>query len=328
MLKKHSTFEIYTKNGAMPYDIPILLLVFKRPDLTQKVFDRVREIQPKQLFVSADGARPHKAGEAEQVAATRQIFEQVDWDCEVKTLYRDTNLGCRKAVSGGINWFFEQVEMGIVLEEDCIPDLTFFGFAKEMLERYEDNEAIMSVSGLNLIQDQTQNISDSYLFTKFVFYWGWATWRRAWQKMDVDMQRFPEFVEKKYINRLLADKEAQKYILQKFHETHTKQNDSWAYAWFYSCILNNGLAIVPKNNLIQNEGFGEQATHTKMPEITFQAKSHPLTFPLQHPEKVEAASYHLAHQFFYAGHKSRFLLTVNKVFPKWFVRTVGKVLGR
>lgn len=312
----------------MSYNTPILLLVFKRPDLTQKVFDRVRQVQPKQLFISADGARAHKAGEAEQVEATRRIFEKVDWDCEVHTLYRDSNLGCRMAVSGGINWFFEHVERGIILEEDCIPDLTFFQFAEEMLERFEGNDEVMSISGLNLIQDQTQDIATSYLFTKFVFYWGWATWRSAWQKMDVDMNRFPEFVEKKYISRLLKDKDAQKYILQKFHETHTKQNDSWAYAWFYSCILHDGLAVVPKNNLIQNEGFGEQATHTKTPEAAFQAKSNALTFPLMHPKKIETASYGLAHQFFYAGHKSRFLLTVNKVFPKWFVRFVGNILGR
>jgi len=312
----------------MSYNTPILLLVFKRPDLTQKVFDRVREIQPKQLFISADGARSHKEGEAEQVAATRQIFEQVDWDCEVKMLYRDSNLGCRKAVSEGINWFFEHVERGIILEEDCIPDLTFFPFAEQMLARYEHNEEVMSISGLNLIQEQTKELSDSYLFTKFVFYWGWATWRSAWKKMDVDMLQFPEFVEKKYISRLLQDKDAQKYILQKFHETHTKENDSWAYAWFYSCILNNGLAVVPITNLIQNEGFGEQATHTKTPETAFQAPSNPLTFPLQHPEKITPAPYELAHQFFYAGHKSRFLLTVNKVFPKWFVRLIGNILGR
>ena len=312
----------------MQYDIPILLLVFKRPDLTQQVFDRVRQIQPKQLFISADGARSHKEGEAEQVKATRKIFEAVDWDCEVHTLYRETNLGCRKAVSGGINWFFEHVERGIILEEDCIPDLSFFPFVDEMLERYETNENVLSISGLNLIQEQFQDISTSYLFTKFVFYWGWATWKTAWQKMDVDMKRFPEFVENNYIQRLLSDKDAQKYILQKFHETHTKQNDSWAYAWFYSCILNNGWSIVPKNNLIENVGFGDQATHTKIPESAFQAKSNALTFPLEHPKKIEAAPYEVTHQFFYAGHKSRFLLTVNKVFPKWFVRFVGGILGR
>lgn len=310
------------------YDIPILLLVFKRADLTQQVFDRVREIRPRQLFISADGARSHKAGEAEQVAATRQIFEAVDWDCEVKTLYRTENLGCRKAVSGGINWFFEHVERGIILEEDCIPDLSFFPFVKAMLERYGNDDNIMSISGLNLIQNQFLDLPTSYLFSKFVFYWGWATWRSAWQKMDVDMKRFPEFVEKNYISRLLADKEAQQYLQQKFHETHTKQNDSWAYAWFYSCILNNGLSIVPKNNLIENLGFGEDATHTQFAESAFLAKATPLPFPLVHPKTVEAAPYSVAHQFFYAGHKSRFLLLVNKFLPKKLVRFVGDLLGR
>ena len=312
----------------MLYDIPILVLVFKRPDLTQQVFDRIKQIRPKQLFVSADGARSHKEGEAEQVLATRQIFEQVDWDCEIHTLYRNDNLGCRKAVSGGINWFFEQVEHGIILEEDCIPDLTFFQFTKEMLEKYKDNEQIMSISGLNLIQDQFNNYPTSYLFSKFVFYWGWATWRSAWQKMDVDMNRFPEFVENNYINRLLSDHDAQKYLVQKFKETHTKQNDSWAYAWFYSCILNNGLSVVPTNNLIENVGFGEEATHTKNAESAFQTKTKSLEFPLIHPSDIAPTPYETAHQFFYAGHKSRFLLTVNKVFPKWFVRMVGSILGK
>ncbi len=312
----------------MPYDIPILLLIFKRPDLTQLVFDRVREIQPQQLFISADGARSHKEGETELVAQTRQIFDQVDWDCEVHTLYRDQNLGCRRAVSGGINWFFDHVEQGIILEEDCVPDPSFFQFTKEMLEKYKDHDEVMSISGLNLIQNQFSDLPTSYLYTKFVFYWGWATWRSAWKKMDVDMKRFPEFVEKNYISRLLSDKDAQKYIIQKFHETHTKQNDSWAYAWFYNCILHNGLAIVPKNNLIENVGFGDQATHTKIPEKAFQTKSKALTFPLVAPQKIEAAPYKVAHQFFYAGHKSRFLLTVNRVFPKKFVRWVGNLLGK
>jgi hypothetical protein len=311
----------------MSYNTPILLLVFKRPDLTQKVFDRVRQIQPKQLFINGDGPRPNKEGEAERVAATRLIFEQVDWECEVHTLYRETNLGCRNAVSGGINWFFEHVEQGIILEEDCIPDLTFFQFAEEMLERYKNHDEIMSIGGLNLIQDQTKDIPTSYLFSKFVFYSGWATWRRAWQKMDVDMQRFPEFVEQNYISRLLKDKDAQKYFLQKFHETHTKQNDSWAYAWFYSCVLHHGLAVVPKNNLVQHEGFGEHATNTQIGKVAF-AISYPLEFPLVHPKKIEATPYSLTHQFFYAGHKSRFLLTVNKIFPKWFVRFVGNILGK
>jgi hypothetical protein len=310
------------------YDIPILVLIFKRPDLTQMVFDQIRTIRPKQLFISADGARLHKEGEREAVEATRKIFEAVDWDCEVKTLYRTENLGCRNAVSGGINWFFEQVEYGIILEEDCVPDLSFFPFVKEMLEKYQDNETVMAISGLNLIDHQFQNLDNSYLFTKFVFYWGWATWRRAWQKNDVHMQRFPEFVENNYIQRLMSDKDAQRYLQQKFHETHTKQNDSWAYAWFYSCILNNGCSIVPKYNLIQNLGFGEEATHTNFAEKSFQKTSKSLNFPLKHPQQVEVASYPIANQFFYAGHKSRFLLLVNKVFPKHFVKLVGKLLGR
>lgn len=312
----------------MQYDIPILVTIFKRPDLTQMVFDQIRKVKPKQLFISADGARLHKAGEAEQVEAARKIFEAVNWDCEVKTLYREQNLGCRMAMSGGIDWFFEHVEKGIILEEDCVPDLSFFPFVKEMLNKYEDHNEIMSISGLNLIDSQFEEQEDAYLFTKFVFYWGWATWKRAWNKMDVHMQRFPEFVENNYIDRLLQDKSAQKYLLQKFHETHTKQNDSWAYAWFYNCVLHHGLSIVPKYNLIQNVGFGEEATHTNFAEKSFQTSSKALTFPLVHPKKIQAAPKKVADQFFYAGHKSRFLLIVNRVFPKWFVRLVAKILGR
>lgn len=314
----------------MSYNIPILVLIFKRPELTQRVFDRIKAIRPKQLFVSADGARPHKAGEEELVQATRAIFENVDWDCEVKYLFRDQNLGCRSAVSGGINWFFENVERGIILEDDCIPDLTFFQFAEEMLEKYKDAPQIMSVSGLNLVQNDSffQNLDNSYAFTRFTFYWGWATWRRAWQRMDVDMPAFPAFVEEGYINRLLKDRLAQQYILKRFEETYTKQNDSWAYAWFFNCILHEGLAIVPKNNLVENVGFGDQATHTDFAEASFQTPAIPLDFPLRHPAQIDEVDYNINHQFFYAGHKSRFLLIVNKIFPKWFVSFVGKLLGR
>jgi hypothetical protein len=292
----------------------------------QQVFDRVRLAKPRQLFFSVDGARANRVGEAEKVAAVQAIVMQVDWDCEVKTLFRTENLGCRMAVSGGIDWFFEHVEQGIILEDDCVPHISFFAFCEELLEKYKNNEQIMQIAGSNLIPEKFEYLPTSYVFSNFGLIWGWATWRRAWAKMDVHLKDFYFFKEKKYIQRLVADRTAQNYLLDKFEDTHKKLNNSWAYAWFYSILRQDGLSILPTKNLIENIGIDGEATHTTVDStsLQFQKSATGTTFPLLHPATMKKVDERLAMEIFYVNYKPKHLLFVNKIVPLWLLKKYRK----
>lgn len=308
-------------------DVPVLLVAFNRPDKLQHVFDRVKLVQPTQLFLSVDGARLHKPGESDKVRAVQDIARQVDWPCTVKTLFRDENLGCRKAVSTGISWFFEHVDAGIILEDDCVPHLSFFSFCAELLERYQNDEQVMQIAGSNLIPEKFSHIPSSYVFSNFALIWGWATWKRAWKKMDVDLKELPEFKKNNRINTLISDKTGQTYLLDKFDETRNKVNDSWAYAWFYSLLHHNGLSILPVNNLIENIGVDEEATHTRKGLQTekFQQNAAGVSFPLIHPKRIEKISPSLAMEIFYANYKPKLLLWVNKIVPLWILKRMREI---
>jgi len=239
---------------------PILFLVFNRPDTTQEVFDKIREAKPKQLFVAADGPRPQREGEAEVCEEVRQlVLRQIDWDCEVKTLFREENLGCKNAVAGAISWFFSEVEQGIILEDDISPDLSFFTFCAEMLERYKEDERVMMVSGLNVATSWRAE-NQSYHFSYYGGIWGWASWRRAWDKYDLQMQAW----EKPEVREQLAAffpagvwKEREKL----YQDLYEGKINTWDLQWGFSRILQNGLSIIPSKNLIQNIGCKVGGTH-------------------------------------------------------------------
>ena len=177
---------------------PILFLLFNRPDETSVVFDVLKIIKPKFLYVACDGPRKNIEGDAENVDKTRKIIDQITWDCELKTLFRDSNLGCKIAVSEAINWFFENVEEGIILEDDCVPDITFFDYCSELLQFYRDDKRVMHISGLNFLSGplDLQPSAESYHLSKYPAVWGWATWRRAWDLYDVDIVNWPTAKEK------------------------------------------------------------------------------------------------------------------------------------
>ena len=244
-------------------ETPILFLIFNRPDTTQKVFERIREIQPKYLYIAADGPRKDKAGEYELCERTRAIIN-VDWNCEVKTLYRAKNLGCGLAVSQAISWFFEQVEKGIILEDDCLPDLSFFTFCEILLEKYKNNQTIMHIGGTNS-QFGIKRGDDSYYFSKYPHIWGWATWKRAWLKYK------SEFTKEEKLQNIIPFYNFNKMEIEFWESQWEILNsdskiDTWDIQWTFSCWLNNGISIVPNYNLISNIGFNETATHTKSKE--------------------------------------------------------------
>ena len=241
------------------FNTPILFLIFNRMDTTQLVFNEIRKIKPKYLYVAADGPRSHKPNEKQKCEEARSIVNQVDWDCEVIKLFRDENLGCRKAVSAAIDWFFDEVEEGIILEDDCLPNPDFFRFCEYMLDYYRDDHRIMHISGCNL-QYGKQRGNASYYISKHPNIWGWATWRRAWKYMDVDMKTFPEFKRLKKMDDILRHHRRQSRYMSILSKVF-KGVDTWGFQWTYAVFTQSGLSVNPNKNLISNIGFGTQSTH-------------------------------------------------------------------
>lgn len=245
---------------------PILFIIFNRKDTTERVFEVIRKARPEKLYISADGPRQDRLGEKEKCDAVRAITETIDWPCEVKRLYRDTNLGCKKAVAGAITWFFEHEERGIILEDDCLPDPTFFDFATLMLEQYANDNRIFHINGSNFLTEElNKNIGthDSYYFSKNVHVWGWATWRRAWNIYDIEMAGIEDSKIKQKILSQFNDRKIGKFWISLFTHIKNKQINTWDAQWAYAVLKSGGVCITPTQNLIENIGFGSEGTHTQ-----------------------------------------------------------------
>ena len=243
-------------------DTPVLLVVFNRPDTTRRVFDAIRKARPKQLFVAADGPREGVQADRALCDAARAAASRVDWDCEVHTLFRVENLGCGLGPSSGpssaISWFFENVEAGIILEDDCVPEPSFFRFCEELLERYRDVPRVMMISGDNFLSGRKRGAA-SYYFSRYTHIWGWATWRRAWHHFDYEA--IPE---------------------------ELRNHGIWDWQWRFAVEKNRGLAVAPNVNLVTNVGCGiVDAAHTSdMDERYANLPTRPMVFPLTHPRRI------------------------------------------
>ncbi|WP_267304725.1 methyltransferase type 11 [Mycobacterium barrassiae] len=271
---------------------PIIFIIFNRPDTTRQVFETIRAARPTKLLVIADGPRADREGEADKCAATRSIIDDVDWDCDVQTNFSETNLGCRLRISSGISWAFELVDKAIILEDDCVPSESFFHYCTELLDRYENDERVMMVSGNNHLFGQAET-ADSYYFSRYPHYWGWATWRRAWNKYDLDMKQWPEIRDRRLFDQYFPRLIDRLYWELVFQRTYEGQYNSWAYQWVYSIWANSGLCAAPARNLVQNIGFQhEDATHTTSGSVYSTLSAEELELPLVHPATVLASSDH------------------------------------
>ena len=241
------------------FTTPILFLIFNRPDLTLRVFDAIRKIKPKFLFVAADGPRKSEFSDLKSCEETRKIIEGVDWDCEISTLYRTENFGCGNGVSKAISWFFSKVDKGIILEDDVLPTESFFNYCSELLKKYQTDSRVSHISGSTIVKSQSQY---SYYFSRYFHVWGWATWRRAWNKYDFSMRTFPLFVEENQIKFCSKSKNIQNFWMDKFLSVYRGQVDTWDFQWVYANMANSSYAIMPLVNLVSNIGFGKGATHT------------------------------------------------------------------
>ncbi len=258
------------------------MIVFNRPDQTRQVFSRIRDAKPRRLYVSADGPRADRPDDLESTKATRAIFDEVDWDCEVKTLFRDQNLGCKTAIKTGLDWFFDQEEEGIILEDDCIPEPTFFRYASELLDRYRDDERIATIAGTNYLLE-SQKFDSSYYFTKYLFVWGWASWRRVWKEYDFEIKTWPKYRDEGRLHRVFPKPRSLRYWTWIFDRTYDETLNAYDYQFFYSQMVNNRMSIAPVKNQITNIGWGGSSTNTahKNPEMGMD--TFPMEFPLKHP---------------------------------------------
>ena len=270
---------------------PTIFLTFNRPLETQRVFDMIRKAQPSKLFIVADG--PRNDEEKKLTDSVRAIYEHIDWPCEVYRDYSEVNLGCRKRVASGISWAMNQLENdtdgAIILEDDCLPDQSFFSYCEEMLERHKNTNEIMHIGGTNFQENNSKFTGsighDSYYFSHIAQIWGWATWKRAWKLYDSSMSSWGELkgsqkLISSFPNRLTYD-----YWANHFQRLYENKTNTWDIAWTYTCYKEHGLCIMPKINLVENIGNDIGATHKA--SAFSNIKTSPLIFPLSHPIKIE-----------------------------------------
>jgi hypothetical protein len=265
---------------------PVLFLIFNRPEPTRRVFEALRAARPPRLYIAADGPRSSRPGEAARCAATREVITTIDWPCEVRTLLRDDNLGCKRAVSGGIDWFFEQEEQGIIIEDDVLPDPTFFPYCDELLDRYRDVEQVGMISGDNF-QFGTVRGEASYYFSRYAHIWGWASWRRTWRRYDRDMKAWPEFKRTGGLQRVLGRRRDEVgFWTRTFDATHAGKIDTWDHQLSFSMWAHGMLSLLPQSNLVANIGFGADATHTSGASRYADMPRQRMEFPLAHPASI------------------------------------------
>lgn len=266
------------------FDIPVVFFIFNRPDTTRLVFEQIKNLKPRKLYIFADGARDRK-GEDVQCRETRLATENIDWDCEVIRNFSEVNLGCRVSIGAGLSSVFAKEEMAIILEDDCLPDLTFFNYCRELLIKYKDDSRVGAISGDNF-QLGKYSPEESYYFSQYFNCWGWATWKRVWDHYDIDIVNWPEMKSKKLLNNVFS-KDYQLYFWNEiFDRVHAKKINTWDHQFSFNLFFQNMLVIVPKVNLIKNIGFDERGTHTTTRNSLAEINAVPMTFPLKHPNYV------------------------------------------
>lgn len=270
---------------------PILFLVFNRPDVTQVVFDAIRAARPPKLYIAADGPRPSKTGEIERCQGVQEIVAKVDWPCEVYRLNRQENLGCRDAVSSAIDWFFSCESEGIILEDDCLPHPDFFTYCDDLLEKYRNDDRIGVISGTALVDMEKEGIlwdKEDFVFCKYFSIWGWASWRRVWKDYDASISTWN--ARRNDIAALTRNKKLRKIHNSNFDAVSSGRLNTWDYQLGYMMWASNRLAVTPKFNLIENIGFGADATHTirsgGVIERLSKMSQKRLNFPLSAPNLV------------------------------------------
>lgn len=267
-------------------DTPVAFFVFNRPELTSKVFHKIREVEPPTLFLIADGPRSGVPSDNENVSQVRSIITDVDWECDVRTLFSDSNLGVKERIQTGINSVFNDVERCIFLEDDCFPNTDFFRFCQTLLEWYDGDNRVMDISGSNHLKAWHPDRQD-YHFTRFGGIWGWATWRDAWDRYDPEMTKWGDPVFQDRVRDFYGGGSMWEYVELVLDRTHKNEIETWDYQWMFAKAINWGLTASPSKNLISNIGFDSDATHTQNESSPMsRVPRHNLAFPLDQVEYV------------------------------------------
>ena len=244
----------------MSLETPVAFCIFNRPDLTRRVFQTIAEAKPKSLFLIGDGPRDDRPEDRDLVAQARKVLQLVNWPCDVKTNFSESNLGCKQRMATGIDWAFQHAEELIILEDDCLPNPSFFEYCEQLLKRYRSDDRIMSISGDNFQpQRRSQN---SYYFSRWPHIWGWASWRRAWRHFDVDITTWPDVRSSQKLKSVFGSEQEYRYWEALLNRQHAGEIDTWDFPWAYACWANEGMTILPETNLVSNLGFSKSATHT------------------------------------------------------------------
>jgi hypothetical protein len=296
-------------------ETPVLLLIFNRKEPLKQAIGALRQVRPSNLYIAADGPRTSKSGESALCNSVRRyVIESIDWECQIHTRFQTENQGCGKHVSGAITWFFEQVEEGIILEDDCIPHPDFFPYCSELLERYRDTEQVFTIGGNNF-QPGTVG-GASYYFSTYGHIWGWATWRRAWAKYRYNLNDYDAQMMRKKMKKYFFDLQAFDYWWHVFDMMCTNPVDTWDYQWSFCQWYHNGLSIMPNVNLVSNIGHGVDATHTKhFVEGILEKPTHPMP-EIFHPNKILQAKQADLHSFYTNFEKKKSGYLIRKVKEK------------
>ncbi len=295
------------------FDTPVLYLVFNRLDTVKRTFEQIRQQKPKELFIAADGAREGFEGEEKKCSEVKKyILSRIDWSCEVKTLFRESNLGCKYAVSSAIDWFFDHVEQGIILEDDILPNSDFFYFLSKMLDYHKFDQEVMMISGLNVSGNWKRNNQD-YHFGKFGGIWGWGTWKRAWDHYDVNISDWADpLIQDRILNNFPSALKVKRFKM--YEHLYNQEIDTWDLQWTFSKLLNNGLNVVPSVNLVKNIGCGPEATHTTGYHPWSDLQTGSLTFPIKKNERIATdRKYDLHHLSFELTHEHLFKKAIKKI---------------
>lgn len=266
---------------------PILFMIFRRPENTARVFEAIRAARPSQLYVAADGPRADCPDDAAKCAEARAVVGRVDWPCEVHTRFRERNMGCGLAVHDALRWFFENVESGVILEDDVLPEPTFFPYCAELLERHRDDPGVMMISGYNPLD---RRVGDGdYYASAMAQIWGWATWRRAIAHFDFRLETYPAFRDADRLRETMSSRLQRNYFANEIGHYHDRRiTANWDLQWFYSCLNQRGACLIPCTNLVRNIGFGADSTFAANP-FSYHArrKTAPMPLPPKAPSSLK-----------------------------------------
>ena len=274
------------------FNTPVAIFTFNRPHLTERLIGILAHIKPSRILVVSDGPRPNVPGDAEKCAAVRRLFDHLEWECQVDRNFAASNMGSFPRNASGLNWVFEQAEEAIILEDDCVPDLSFFPYCEELLEKYREDSRIGLISGNNFLNSKYQHGLPSYFFSIYATTWGWASWRRTWEKVEINMPYWPEFRNSGALGLTVCNLEEEEYWRIIYDEIQAKKRkNAWDYQLILTCMRFKLLTIVPAVNLVSNVGFGSDATNClDINSPLSNVSAHNLPLPLRHPNREESST--------------------------------------